>query len=141
MRRAAIAVLILAATLLAPASVAFGQTSPTVGVDDGTLVGEGAAVSLPVTYVCENALEGILSVTVTQRGHGGRIAQGSSHPPLDPATCTGNPVTIDLLIPALVGGSAFKPGEALAHAMLSVCDATTFNCTLRDVSEVIRLRR
>jgi len=100
---------------------------------DGTasLVGKGAAVTVPVTVTCAPSPypgpfpspfpppfpgSSRVAVQVTERS-GNRIAQGYGSAS---AVCDGTPHTVDVQVTAQ--GAPFKHGDAVATATMTVCD-------------------
>jgi hypothetical protein len=116
----------LAATLVTMATPAQAAPSTLVSVGPGILVADGAAVDVPVTFVCDTdpaLIMAIPIVQVTQRVSDGRIAGGGGN---DQLSCTKQAQTVTIrVIPNLM---AFDEGAAAASVFLQTCSAQ-FQCT------------
>ena len=94
------------------ATAELGQTA--------TLVAKGAAVQVPVIYSCSpDTASGSVSVTVTERVGGKRIAQGSGG--TSSLICDGAQHTALVTVTSF-SGTAFHQGVALAQGSLVACD-------------------
>jgi hypothetical protein len=107
-------------------TVELGQTA--------TLVAKGAAVEVPVIYSCSpDTTFGDLSVSITQRVGGKRIAQGSRS--TFDVICDGAEHTA-LITVTSSSGTPFHQGVAFAQASLFACDEFGF-CRVVSVSGTI----
>ena len=116
----------LAATLVTMATPAQAAPSTLVSVGPGILVADGAAVDVPVTFVCDTdpaLIMAIPIVQVTQSVSDGRIAGGGGN---DQLGCTRQAQTVTIrVIPNMM---AFNEGAAAASVYLQTCSAQ-FQCT------------
>ena len=116
----------LAAIVVSTASPAQAVPATLVSAGPGILVAGGAAVDVPVTFVCDTdpALTiAIPVVQVTQRVSDGRIAGGGGN---DQLSCTKQAQTVTIrVVPNMM---AFNEGAAAASVYLQTCSAQ-FQCT------------
>lgn len=116
----------LAATLVAIATPAQAAPATLVSAGPGILVADGAAVDVPVTFVCDTDPALIIAIPVvqiTQRVSDGRIAGGGGN---DQLSCTKQTQTVTIrVIPSMM---AFNEGTAAASVYLQTCSAQ-FQCT------------
>ncbi|MCG2620517.1 hypothetical protein LVY72_01165 [Arthrobacter sp. I2-34] len=106
---------------LAPAAAA---TPVAAGItvhlpDRGKVLADGAGVSVTVTFQCEAGQSYNMFVELSQAVLDGRTASGVGF--AGPGTCTGAAQTEDLLLMATGGFYAFRSGDSVARATLSVC--------------------
>jgi hypothetical protein len=129
-------VLAASLALTATATPAYAAPATLVSVGPGTLVADGAAVDVPVTFVCDSDPTRIIAVPVVemnQRVTDGRIANGFGNAQLG---CTRESQTVTIrVIPRVM---AFDPGAAVAFVVLQTCSAE-FQCAAVTASEVIQL--
>jgi hypothetical protein len=117
----------LAAMLVTIAS-APAQAAPAtlVSAGPGILVADGAAVDVPVTFVCDSDPALIIAIPVvqiTQRVGDGRIAGGGGN---DQLSCTRQAQTVTIrVVPNMM---AFNEGTAAASVYLQTCSAQ-FQCS------------
>lgn len=116
----------LAAMLVSTASPAQAVPATLVSAGPGILVADGAAVDVPVTFVCDTDPALIIAipvVQVTQRVSDGRIAGGGGN---DQLSCTKQAQTVTIrVVPNMM---AFNEGAAAASVYLQTCSAQ-FQCT------------
>ncbi|WP_146072340.1 hypothetical protein [Arthrobacter sp. Y81] len=116
----------LAAMLVTTASPAQAAPATLVSAGPGILVADGAAVDVPVTFVCDTDPALIIAipvVQVTQRVSDGRIAGGGGN---DQLSCTKQAQTVTIrVVPNMM---AFNEGAAAASVYLQTCSAQ-FQCT------------
>ncbi|MEO5319804.1 hypothetical protein PV761_14605 [Arthrobacter sp. CC3] len=116
----------LAATLVAMATPAQAAPATLVSAGPGVLVADGAAVDVPVTFVCDTdpaLVMAIPVVQITQRVSDGRIAGGGGN---DQLSCTKQTQTVTIrVVPTMM---AFNEGAAAASVYLQTCSAQ-FQCT------------
>lgn len=133
-RLAAVCFAVLAMTAIAPPANA--APSSLVSVGPGSLVADGAAVDVPLTFVCDSdptLLFAIPFVEVNQRVSDGRIANGFGN---EEASCTRQAQTVTVrVIPRVM---AFNPGTAVATVMLQTCNAQ-FQCAVVKFDTEIQL--
>ena len=131
--------LVATSSLLAVASLggtAYAASSLSF-TGDGVLVAKGTAVNITAAYSCPvDTVYATLTVSLNQRVNGGRVVLG--------VTSATNLVCDDTihLVSFLLqpqAGSAFKPGEALAHGQFQVCDPSSA-CPILDLVSTIRVR-
>jgi hypothetical protein len=114
--RGAAVVALVAASLLSLAAPA--TAAPAIlGVSNGTLLAKGAAVSVSITFQCDEGFNYTLDLTLTQRVNKNAITTGN---PQTGGECTGSPQTVELIVRPNVRDtpSAFKAGSALASVLL-----------------------
>ena len=133
-----IAAVALAAALVATAAPAQAAPSTLVSAGPGILVADGAAVDVPVTFVCDTdpaLVTAIPVVQLTQRVSDGRIAGGGGN---DQLSCTKKAQTVTIrVIPNLM---AFNEGPAAASVLLQTC-SPQFQCTAVIIHTEIMLTR
>lgn len=116
----------LAATLVTIAAPAQAAPAALVSLGPGVLVADGAAVDVPVTFVCDTdpaLITAIPIVQITQRVSDGRIAGGGGS---DQLSCTKQSQTVTIrVIPNMM---AFNEGAAAASVYLQSCSAQ-FQCS------------
>ena len=116
----------LAAMLVSTASPAQAVPATLVSAGPGILVADGAAVDVPVTFMCDTDPALIIAipvVQVTQRVSDGRIAGGGGN---DQLSCTKQAQTVTIrVVPNMM---AFNEGAAAASVYLQTCSAQ-FQCT------------
>ena len=121
-----IAAVALAAALVTTAAPAQAAPASLVSAGPGILVADGAAVDVPVTFVCDTDPALIIAIPVvqlTQRVSDGRIAGGGGN---DQLSCTKRAQTVTIrVIPNLM---AFNEGAAAASLILQTCSAQ-FQCS------------
>lgn len=123
------------AVTLAVAAPAYAAEVTRVG--PGHLVAKGVTADVPVVLVCDAGRQFVLSGTLRQRGHAGRVAEGFASTDLF-APCTGQPQTLTLQIDA--APVTFKSGTASFHYFLSDCTFDFTACSFEDVTRTLRLR-
>ena len=132
------AVLAASLGLTGIAAPAYAAPATLVSVGPGTLVADGAAVDVPVTFVCDSDPTRIIAVPVVevnQRVTEGRIANGFGNAQL---SCTRQSQTVTIrVIPRVI---AFDPGAAVVFVVLQTCSAV-FQCAAVTASEVIQLTK
>jgi hypothetical protein len=130
------AVFAAALGLTAIATPASAAPATLTSVGPGTLVADGAAVDVPVTFVCDTdptLHRAIPLVEVNQRVSQGRIANGFGDKEAD---CTRAEQTVTVrVIPRL---TAFNPGTAVATVYLQTCGAD-FQCNVVSFNTEIEL--
>jgi hypothetical protein len=116
----------LAAMLVTIATPAQAAPAALVSAGPGILVADGAAVDVPVTFVCDSDPALIIAIPVvqiTQRVSEGRIAGGGGN---DQLSCTKQAQTVTIrVIPNMM---AFNEGAAAASVYLQTCSAQ-FQCS------------
>jgi hypothetical protein len=119
--RSGLAVVALAVALMTIAAPAHAAPATLVSAGPGILVADGAAVDVPVKFVCDTDPALIIAVPVvqlTQRVSDGRIAGGGGN---DQLSCTRQTQTATIrVIPSMM---AFNEGAAAASVFLQTCTA------------------
>ncbi|MFD1212045.1 hypothetical protein ACFQ36_08330 [Arthrobacter sp. GCM10027362] len=105
--------------------------------DRGSLLADGAGVSVTVTFRCDAGQSYNMFVELSQTVLDGRTASGTGF--VGPGTCTGSSQTEDLLLLAAGGYYAFRTGDAVARASVSVCPNQQI-CSQAMDSGVLELR-
>jgi hypothetical protein len=136
--RSGLAVVAIAAALMSIAAPAQAAPATLVSAGPGILVADGAAVDVPVKFVCDTDPALIIAVPVvqlTQRVSDGRIAGGGGN---DQLSCTKQAQTVTIrVVPNLM---AFNEGAAAATVILQTCSAQ-FQCTAVIVNTEITLAK
>jgi hypothetical protein len=128
---------------LAPAGPAVAEESLPFVVDvevgsPATLLARGIAVSVPVEFTCpSDAAYPSVSVSIAERV-GTQIVRGYGY--LNP-DCTGQPETQQVLVQAYEGGTAFRPGPALATASIWAYSADWWTYDSDEDTEEISIRQ
>lgn len=107
-----------------------------LNIGPGHLVAKGAAVDVPVTFVCD-PYSGVdaIHLELTQEVNKGRSAIGQQSTRV---TCTGETQTITASINASTRGVAFKNGTAEATA--SFCIPDVFSCGFSSITREVTLK-
>jgi hypothetical protein len=120
--------------LPAGADVSLQSESPSVASvtlgSTGVLSAHGAAVTVPVTVVCQPGAYAFVYLTIYQRT-GNDIAVGSEYVNV---SCTGSPQTLEVVVNPYP--KPFHPNVAYGSATLTQC---LFTCTSVTDEHVIRL--
>jgi len=128
----------LAAMLATTASPAQAAPATLVSAGPGILVADGAAVDVPVTFVCDTDPALIIAipvVQVTQRVSDGRIAGGGGN---DQLSCTKQAQTVTIrVVPNVM---AFNAGATAASVFLQTCSAQ-FQCSAVIINTEIMLAK
>jgi hypothetical protein len=124
--RSRLAAVALSAAFVAIAAPAQAAPATLVSAGPGTLVADGAAVDVPVTFVCDTDPALLIAVPVvqlTQRVSDGRIAGGGGNEQIN---CTRKAQTVTVrIVPNVM---AFNEGPAAASVILQTCNAQ-FQCS------------
>jgi hypothetical protein len=115
--RGAAVVALVAASLLSLAAPATAAPA-IINVSDGTLLAKGAAVSVSITFQCDEGFHYVLELNVTQKVNRNKITTGTNQTNAD---CTGSPQTVELAVgpDSRDTPTAFKSGSALASVLLA----------------------
>jgi hypothetical protein len=126
------AALFLASTgaAAAPAAPATSVTVP----EEGTLVADGAGVSLSVTFKCRAGWSAGVSAQAAQAVQDDRLATGGSFP--SDVDCVGGEQTTQITVMG-AGDFAFTDGEALVGLSLYSCNAAGDSCENVDAGGVV----
>ena len=115
-RRASTATITFTAAGLMLAGPAYAQVEPAIrDIGNGTLLAKGAAVSIPIQFICEQGLFYNVNLNLNQKVSKGQVAAGSNQVN---GTCSGQVQSATLTIrPDTRDGNAraFKKGTALAE--------------------------
>ncbi|WP_405070343.1 hypothetical protein OG558_12350 [Kribbella sp. NBC_01510] len=130
----ALGTVLATAALTAPA---VAQETPIITASltgDATLVAKGAAVDVRVLYSCSSdATSALISVSLTQRVAGGRLAKGSAF--TRDLVCDGAERTATVRV---IGDAiAFKKGDAAAQGSMEACISF---CSFVALSGTVRVR-
>jgi hypothetical protein len=133
-----LAAVALAAGLMGIAAPAHAAPATLVSAGPGILVADGAAVDIPVTFVCDTDPTLLMAVPViqlTQRVSDGRIASGIGNEQL---SCTRQAQTVTLrVVPNVM---AFNEGTAAATVVLQSCNAQ-FQCSVKIINTEVKLAK
>ncbi|MDI3330243.1 MAG: hypothetical protein QJR09_05825 [Micrococcus sp.] len=103
--------------------------------EEGTLVADGAGVSLSVAFDCQAGWTGGVSVDAAQTVRGHRLATGSAFSA--DVDCADGEESVDVTAMG-AGDFAFTDGEALVRVTMFSCDATSENCENTDATGVVQ---
>ncbi len=109
------AALLTAFSVAAPASAASTITAP----DEGELLGDGAAVTLSITFECDAGQDANVFAEIAQAIDDDRIASGNGF--AAPVDCTGAEQSVEVSVLASGGFFAFTEGTAVARVFLATC--------------------
>ncbi|RAM35562.1 hypothetical protein [Arthrobacter globiformis] len=133
-----LAAVALAAGLMGIAAPAHAAPATLVSAGPGILVADGAAVDIPVTFVCDTDPTLLIAVPViqlTQRVSDGRLAAGFGNAQL---SCTRQAQTVTIrVVPNLM---AFNEGTAAATVVLQSCNAQ-FQCSAEVHNTEVKLAK
>jgi len=136
--RSRLAAAALTAVLMAVAAPAHAVPATLVSAGPGILVADGAAVDIPVTFVCDTDAALVTAVPViqlTQRVSDGRIAGGLGNAEL---SCTKKAQTVTIrVVPNLM---AFNEGTAAATVVLQSC-TVQFQCSAEIINTEVSLAK
>ncbi len=136
--RSRLAAAALAAALVSIAAPAHAAPATLVSAGPGILVADGAAVDVPVTFVCDTDPALIIAIPVvqlTQRVSDGRIAGGGGNAQL---SCTKKAQTVTIrVVPNVM---AFNAGATAATVYLQTCSAQ-FQCSAVVINTEIMLAK
>jgi hypothetical protein len=128
----------LAAGLMGTATPAHAAPATLVSAGPGILVADGAAVDIPVTFVCDTdptLLTAVPVIQLTQRVSDGRIAGGLGNAEL---TCTRKAQTATIrVVPNVM---AFNEGTAAATIVLQSCNAQ-FQCSAEIINTEVKIAK
>jgi hypothetical protein len=136
--RSRLAAVALTAGLMGIAAPAHAAPATLVSAGPGILVADGAAVDIPVTFVCDTDPTLVTAVPViqlTQRVSDGRIAGGLGNAELN---CTRKAQTVTIrVVPNLM---AFNEGTAAATIVLQSC-SVQFQCSAEIINTEVELAK
>ena len=136
--RSRLAAVALTTGLMGIAAPAHAAPATLVSAGPGMLVADGAAVDIPVTFVCDSDPTLVMAVPViqlTQRVSDGRIAGGLGN---EEVSCTKKAQTVTIrVVPNLM---AFNEGTAAATIVLQSCTAQ-FQCSTRIINSEVELAK
>ena len=133
-----LAAVALAAGLMGIAAPAHAAPATLVSAGPGILVADGAAVDVPVTFVCDSDPTLLIAVPViqlTQRVSDGRIAGGVGNEEL---SCTRQSQTVTIRV--VPNAMAFNEGTAAATIVLQSCNAQ-FQCSVEIINTELKLAK
>ncbi|WP_154697767.1 hypothetical protein [Lentzea guizhouensis] len=133
----AVSAFILAATaLVATAVPASADVEASVALQpQGRLEARGAAVTAPISVMCQNGATGTLWVQVTQNVRG-ELAIGDKYVPSVP--CTGNYERVNVTVVSRT--KAFRAGVAFTTASLNVYLPPSDSAVVEDDREMMIVR-
>jgi hypothetical protein len=111
-----------AALLMALAGATAAHAADVTVPATGTLLADGAGVSLSITLDCDAGRTADLFVNVAQKVDGTHIAAGSVIS--DTVTCAAGQESVEVALLA-AGDFAFTEGDAAIQILLFTCDTTT----------------
>ncbi|MCY1157424.1 MAG: hypothetical protein MOP51_444 [Citricoccus sp.] len=114
------------AVLTALAGVTAAHAASVTVPETGTLLVDGAGVSLSVTLDCDAGRTADLIVDVVQKVDGAHVATGSALS--DTVTCAAGQEAVDVALLA-AGDFAFTAGDAAVQIILFTCDTVTCEAT------------
>jgi hypothetical protein len=136
--RSRLAAVALAAGLMGIAAPVHAAPATLVSAGPGILVADGAAVDIPVTFVCDTAptlLTAVPVIQLTQRVSDGRIAGGLGNAEL---ACTRKAQTVTVrVVPNVM---AFNEGTAAATIVLQSCNAQ-FQCSAEIINTEVKIAK
>jgi hypothetical protein len=136
--RSRLAAVALAAVLMGIAAPAHAAPATLVSAGPGILVADGAAVDIPITFVCDTdptLLTAVPVIQLTQRVSDGRIAGGLGNAEL---SCTRKAQTVTIrVVPNVM---AFNEGTAAATVVLQSCNAQ-FQCSAEIINTEVELAK
>jgi hypothetical protein len=130
------AVFVASLALTAIGAPAHAAPASLLSVGPGSIVADGAAVDVPITFVCDSDPSLVIAtplMELSQRVRGGRIAHGFGN---DEVTCTRQAQTVTIRI--IPGAMAFNPGEAVVSVTLLTCKVQ-FECAIAAFDNEIEL--
>ncbi|MDP9695603.1 UNVERIFIED_ORG: hypothetical protein J2X79_003180 [Arthrobacter globiformis] len=133
-----LAAVALAAGLMGIAAPAHAAPATLVSAGPGILVADGAAVDVPVTFVCDSdptLLIAVPGIQLTQRVSDGRIAGGIGNEEL---SCTRQSQTVTIRV--VPNAMAFIEGTAAATIVLQSCNAQ-FQCSVEIINTEVKLAK
>lgn len=137
------AVLTASVSLMFVAAPARAVDTVLLDIGQGTIVNDGAAVDVPVTFICPTTTDNqpVLNLEISQPVGGGNTARGGQG--VVGFTCTGESQTITITVTASPkrGLFFFKVGKATAHAILNTCPADGSACTTVDRTQEIKFKK
>jgi hypothetical protein len=108
------------ATLLTAFVGATAAQAATVTLpDDGTLLGDGAGVSVSVEFDCDAGWTGSVWVEAAQVVQGDRLATGMGYS--DSVDCDGGTESVDVVLLAAGDYIPFTDGDAVVRVTVSAC--------------------
>jgi hypothetical protein len=110
---------LLTAFVGATAAQAASVTLP----EDGTLLGDGAGVTVSVSFDCEADWSGSVFIEAAQRSEGNRVATGLGYSDL--VDCADGTESVDVVLLAAGDFLAFREGDAVVRVSVSACNAET----------------
>jgi hypothetical protein len=113
------AALLTAFSVASPASAAGTLTAP----EEGELLGDGAAVTLSITYECDTGQNANVFAEIAQSIDDDRVATGNGF--AAPVDCTGTEQSVEVSVLASGGYFAFAEGTAVARIFLATCSMNT----------------
>jgi hypothetical protein len=133
-----LAAVALAAGLMGIAAPAHAAPATLVSAGPGILVADGAAVDIPLTFVCDTdptLLTAVPVIQLTQRVSDGRIAAGFGN---DQLSCTRQAQSVTIrVVPNVM---AFNEGTAAATVVPQSCNAQ-FQCSVKIINTEVELAK
>ena len=108
--------------LMIPSSFRMHATSATLP-DGGTLLGDGAGVSVSASFDCEAGWSANVWVEAAQRTQGNRVATGMGYS--ETVECAAGAESVDVVLLAAGDFLAFEEGDAVVRVSVSACSTQT----------------
>jgi hypothetical protein len=130
-----------ALSLMSVAAPANAADLAVLGIGQGALVGKGAGVEVPVTFVCPaDSVDTVLNLEVREDFGNGDFARAGQG--VGGFTCTGESqtITVTAIATSKAGAVPLKIGKATAHAILSACPSPTSDCNTVELTTEIKIK-
>lgn len=109
-------------TAFVGATAAQAATSATLP-DGGTLLGDGAGVSVSATFDCEAGWSANVWIEAAQRTRGDKVATGMGYS--ETVDCAAGAESVDVVLLAAGDYLAFEEGDAVVRVSVSACNTQT----------------
>lgn len=109
-------------TAFVGATAAQAATSVTLP-DEGTLLGDGAGVSVSASFDCEAGWSANVWVEAAQRTNGDKVATGMGYS--ETVDCMAGEESVDVVLLAAGDYIAFEEGDAVVRVSVSACNTQT----------------
>jgi hypothetical protein len=110
---------VLTAFVGATAAQAASVTLP----GEGTLLGDGAGVTVSVTFDCDDDWTANVFIEAAQKAGGDGVATGMGYS--ESVDCANGTETLDVVLLAAGNYTAFAEGDAVVRVSVSACNAVT----------------
>jgi hypothetical protein len=109
-------------TAFVGATAAQAATSVTLP-DEGTLLGDGAGVSVSASFDCEAGWSANVWIEAAQRTDGDKVATGMGYS--ETVDCMAGEESVDVVLLAAGDYIAFEEGDAVVRVSVSACNTQT----------------